>query len=65
MSGKYPQKITVDWINKKLQQGNFPNIYPEISFLKEHYSIIAPYRTEIELYKAGCYPQLNTYFKTG
>nr|QBK87374.1 MAG: ADP-ribosyltransferase exoenzyme [Marseillevirus LCMAC201] len=64
MSDKY-QKYTVKWINHKLEKGYFPNIYPDKSFLKEHYNIINPYLTEIKLYKGLCYKELNTYFKTG
>nr|QBK87771.1 MAG: SAP domain protein [Marseillevirus LCMAC202] len=65
MPDKYPKKITVEWINNELQKGNFPNIYPDKAFLKEHYDIVDPYRTEIKLYKVNCYKELNTYFKTG
>ncbi len=61
----YPTKITVDWINKELQKNNFPNIYPDKAFLKEHYDIVDPYRAEIRLYKGSCYKELNTFFKTG
>ncbi len=62
---KIPKKITVNFMTKKVKAGEFPNIYPDQTFLKEHYQIIEPYLTEILLYKGACYKELNTYYKTG
>ena len=62
---KIPKNITVNFITEKVKAGEFPNMYPDQAFLKEHYEIIAPYLTEIRLYKELCYKELNTYYKTG
>lgn len=58
-----PPIISIETIIKSIDI--FPNQYPSKQFLQDHYEIIKPYITYINIYKGTCYKTINNYYRTG
>lgn len=57
--------IGVQDVMNHIKKSNFPNMYPEQKFLKEHYKITKEYADYIQLYKMNCYIDINNYYRSG
>ena len=63
-----PKQFTVNQMANTIDSSSDadkPNMYPDQTFLKEHYEIIQPYRKLIDFYKGTGYRIVNNFYKTG